>query len=73
MKLGLTPILRVFESRVLRRIFGSKRDGVTEGWRKLHNERLHNLFFSPIVITAIKSGRIKETGHVTLMERMKNV
>jgi hypothetical protein len=35
--------LRVFEDRVLRRIFGPKRDGVTGGWRKLHNEELHNL------------------------------
>jgi hypothetical protein len=36
--------LRVFENRVLRRIFGLKRDGVTGGWRKLHNEELHNLY-----------------------------
>jgi hypothetical protein len=36
--------LRVFENRVLRRIFGPKRDGVTGGWRKLHNEELHNLY-----------------------------
>jgi hypothetical protein len=46
-KLGLLTLreehrLRVFENRVLRRIFGSKRDGVTGGWRKLHNEELHN-------------------------------
>jgi hypothetical protein len=38
--------LRVFENRVLRRIFGPKRDGVTGGWRKLHNEELHNLYSS---------------------------
>jgi hypothetical protein len=40
-------ILRVFENRVLGRIFGPKRDEVTEGWRKLHNEKLHNLYSSP--------------------------
>jgi hypothetical protein len=39
--------LRVFKNRVLRRIFGLKRDGVTGGWRKLHNEELHNLYYSP--------------------------
>jgi hypothetical protein len=39
--------LRVFENRVLRRIFGQKRDEVTEGWRKLHNEELHSLYSSP--------------------------
>jgi hypothetical protein len=41
--------LRVFENRVLRRIFGPKRDGVM-GWRKLHNEELHNLYSSPSII-----------------------
>jgi hypothetical protein len=39
--------LRVFENRVLRRIFGPKRDGVTGGWRKRHNEELHDLYSSP--------------------------
>jgi hypothetical protein len=43
--------LRVFENRVLRRIFGPKRDEVTGGWRKLHNEELHNLYSSPSKIT----------------------
>jgi hypothetical protein len=42
--------LRVFENRVLRRIFGPKKDGVTGGWRKLHNEELHNLYSSPSII-----------------------
>jgi hypothetical protein len=41
--------LRVFEHRVLRRIFGQKRDEVTGGWRKLHNEELHNLYSSPSI------------------------
>jgi hypothetical protein len=43
--------LRVFGNRVLRRIFGSKRDEVTRDWRKLHNEELHNLYPSPSIIT----------------------
>jgi hypothetical protein len=42
--------VRVFENRVLRRIFGPKRDEVTGGWRKLHNEELHNLYSSPSII-----------------------
>jgi hypothetical protein len=42
--------LRVFENRVLRRIFGAKMDEVTGGWRKLHNEELHNLYSSPSII-----------------------
>jgi hypothetical protein len=42
--------LRVFEKRVLRRIFGPTRDKVTGGWRKLHNEELHNLYSSPSII-----------------------
>jgi hypothetical protein len=45
--------LRVFENRVLRRIFGPKRDGETGGWRKLHNEVLHNLYSSPSIIRNI--------------------
>jgi hypothetical protein len=49
--------LRVFEIRVLRRIFGPKRDGVTGGWRKLHNEELLNLYYSPSIISIIKSRR----------------
>jgi hypothetical protein len=51
--------LRVFENRVLRRIFGPKRDEVTGGWRKLHNEELHNLYFSPSIIRMIKSRRMR--------------
>jgi hypothetical protein len=49
--------LRAFEKRVLWRIFGPKRDEVTEGWRKLHNEEPHNLYFSPRTIRVIKSRR----------------
>jgi hypothetical protein len=47
--------LRVFENRVLRGIFGSKRDELTGGWRKLHNEELHNLYASLSTIRVIKS------------------
>jgi hypothetical protein len=47
--------LRVFENRVLRRIFGPKRDEVKGDWRKLHNEELHNLYSSPNIIRMIKS------------------
>jgi hypothetical protein len=56
--------LRVFENRVLRRIFGPKRDGVTVGWRKLHNEELHNLFSLPSIIRIIKLRRMRWVGHV---------
>jgi hypothetical protein len=52
----------VFENRVLRRIFGPKRDEVTGGWRKLHNEELHNLYCSPSIIRMIKSRRMRRTG-----------
>jgi hypothetical protein len=48
--------LRVFENRVLRRIFGPKRDEVMGGWRKLHNEALHNLYSSPNIIRVISRG-----------------
>jgi hypothetical protein len=53
-----THRLRVFENRVLKRIFDPKRDEVMGDWRKLHNEELHNLYFSPNIIRMIKSRRI---------------
>jgi hypothetical protein len=59
----------VFENRVLRRIFGPKRDGVTGGWRKLHNEELHNLYSSPSIIRMIKWRRMRWAGHVARMGR----
>jgi hypothetical protein len=59
--------LRVLENRVLRRIFGSERDEVTGGWRKLHNEELHNLYSSPSIIRMTKSRRIRWAGHVARM------
>jgi hypothetical protein len=61
--------LRVFEKRVLRRILGPKRDGVTGGWRKLYNEELHNLYSSPNIIRIIKSRRMRWVGHVARMGR----
>jgi hypothetical protein len=51
--------LRVFENRVLRRIFGPKRDEVTGGWRKLHNEELYGLYSSPSIVRVIKARRIR--------------
>jgi hypothetical protein len=55
----------VFENRVLRRIFGPKRDEVTGEWRKLHNEELRDLYSSPSVIRIIKTRRMRWAGHVT--------
>jgi hypothetical protein len=60
--------LRVFENRVLRRIFRPKRDEVTGGWRKLHNEELHNLYSSPSIIRMIKSRTMKWAGDIVRME-----
>jgi hypothetical protein len=64
--------MRVFENRVLRRIFGPKRDEVTGGWRKLHDEELHNLYGSPSIIRMIKSRRMRWTGHVARMGEKRN-
>jgi hypothetical protein len=61
--------LRVFQNRVLWRIFGPKRDEVTGEWRKLHNEELRNLYFSPSIIRIIKSKRMRWAGHVARMGR----
>jgi hypothetical protein len=64
----------VFENRILRSIFGPKRDEVTGEWRKLHNEELHNLYSSPNIISRIKSRRMRCAGHVARMgEEKKNV
>jgi hypothetical protein len=57
----------VFDNMVLRRIFGPKRDEVTGGWIKMHNEELHNLYSSPNVIRMIKSRRMRLAGHVARM------
>jgi hypothetical protein len=62
----------VFENRVLRRIFGPRRDEVTGDWRKLHNDELHNLYSSPNIIRMIKSRRIGWVGHVARMGEAGN-
>jgi hypothetical protein len=59
--------MRVFENRVLRRIFGPKRNEVTEEWRKLHNEELDYLYSSFNIVRVIKSRRMKWAGHVARM------
>jgi hypothetical protein len=64
--------LRVFENRVLRRIFGPKRDEVTGEWRKVHNDELHNLYSSPNIIRMIKSRRMRWGGHVAHMGEKRN-
>jgi hypothetical protein len=62
----------VFENWVLRRIFGSKRDGVRRGWRKLHNKELHDLYSSPSIIRIIKSRKMRWVGHVAQMGKKRN-
>ena len=57
----------MFENRILRRIFGPKRDENVE-WRRLHNEELHNLYRSPNIVRVIKSRRLRWAGHVARME-----
>ena len=65
--------LRVFEKRVLRRIFGPKRDEVTEEWRKLHNEELHDLYSSSNIVRVIKSRRMRWAGHVARMGKRRGI
>ncbi|KAJ4447230.1 hypothetical protein ANN_09234 [Periplaneta americana] len=64
--------LRVFENKVLGKIFGAKRDEVTGEWRKLHNTELHALYSSPDLIRNIKSRRLRWAGHVARMGESRN-
>jgi hypothetical protein len=63
--------LRIFENRVLRRIFGPKRNEVTSGWRKRHNEELHGLYSSPSIVRVIKARRRRWAGHVARMGEVR--
>ena len=65
--------LRVFENRVLRKIFVPKRDGITGEWRKLHNEELNDLYFSPNIVRVIKSRRMRWAGNITRTVERRDV
>jgi len=65
--------LRVFENRVLRRIFGPKRDEVMREWRKLHNEELNDLYCSPNVVRVIKLRIMRWAGHVARVGERRGV
>jgi hypothetical protein len=58
------PRLKVFENRVLRRVCGPKRDEVKREWRKLHNEKLSDLYFSPSIVQVINSRRMRWAGYL---------
>jgi len=65
--------LRVFENKVLRRVFGPKRDEVIGEWRKLHNEELSDLYFLPNILPVVKSSRMRWVGHVARMGEGRGV
>jgi len=65
--------LRVFENRVLRRVFGPRRDEVTGEWRKLHNEELNDLYSLPNIVRVVKSRRMRWAGHVARMGEDRDV
>jgi len=67
------PRLRVFENRVLRKVFGPKRDEVTEEWRKLHNEELNDRYSLPNIVRVVKSRRMRGAGHVARMGEDRGV
>jgi hypothetical protein len=65
--------LRMIENRVLRRLFGPKKDEVTGEWKKLHNEELHNLYSSPNIIRQIKSRGMRWAGHMARKREERKV
>ena len=65
--------LRVFENRVLRRVFGLKRDDVTREWRKLHSEEHSDLYSLPNIVLVVKSRRMRWAGHVARMGEARGV
>jgi hypothetical protein len=69
----LSKEIKMFENRVLRRVFGPKRDEVTGEWRKLHNEELKDLYSLPNIVRVVKSRRMRWTGHVACMGEDRGV
>jgi hypothetical protein len=65
--------LRVFENRVLRRLFGPKRNEVTGEWKKLHNENLNDLYSLPNIVLIVKSRRMRWVGHVARIGEVRGV
>jgi len=65
--------LRVFENRVLRRVFGSKGDEVIREWRKLHNEELKGFYSLPSIVRVVKSIRMRWAGHVACIREVRGV
>jgi hypothetical protein len=63
--------LRVFENRILKRVFGPKRDEIGE-LRRLHNDELHSLYSSPNVVRVVKSRRLRRAGHIVRMEECRS-
>jgi hypothetical protein len=69
----MEKMLRVFENKVLRRIFGPRREEITGEWRRLHNEELNVLYSSPNIVRVIKSRRMRWAGHVAHMGQERGV
>jgi len=65
--------MKMFENGVLGRIFGPRREEVEEGWKRLHNKELHNLYASPYIIRVIKSRRMRLIGHVARMRERREM